>query len=99
LKFAAYDQDRTPESRAYLANFSGSTYFDEMPDVASEEELHRRMIAGEIMLAIEIPAGFGRAITTGRPASVAAWIDGANTIRADTIEGYVQGAHGSFLTT
>lgn len=98
LRFAAYDQDRSAESRAYLANFSGSTYFEEVPEVASDEELQRRMIAGEIMLAIEIPAGFGRAITTGRPTSVAAWIDGANTSRADTIEGYVQGAHGSFLT-
>lgn len=99
LKFAAYDQDRTPESRAYLANFSGSTYFDEVPEVTSDDELHRRMVAGEITLAIEIPAGFGRAVTTLRPTSVAAWIDGANTIRASTIEGYVQGAHGTFLAT
>ena len=99
LKFAAYDQDRTPESRAYLANFSGSTYFDEVPEVASDDELQRRMVAGEIMLAIEIPAGFGRAITAGQPTSVAAWIDGAAPARASTIEGYVQGAHGTFLTT
>ena len=99
LKFAAFDQDRTPESRAYLANFSGSTYFDEVPEVASEAELQRRMVAGEIMLAIEIPAGFGRAVTTGQPTSVAAWIDGAAPSRASTIEGYVQGAHATFLTT
>ena len=99
LKFAAYDQDRTPESRAYLANFSGSTYFDEVPEVASDAELQRRMVTGEVMLAIEIPAGFGRAVTTGQPTSVAAWIDGALPSRASTIEGYVQGAHGAFLTT
>lgn len=99
LKFAAFDQDRSPESRAYLANFAGSEYFDEVPEVTSEDELHRRMVAGDIMLAIEIPVGFGRAVTTGEPASVAAWIDGANTFRASTIEGYVQGAHGTFLTT
>ncbi len=99
LKFAAFDQDRTPESRAYLANFSGSTYFDEVPEVASDAELQRRMVAGEIMLAIEIPAGFGRAVTTGQSTSVAAWIDGALPARASTIEGYVQGAHAAFLTT
>ncbi|WP_050527840.1 ribosome-associated ATPase/putative transporter RbbA [Pseudorhodobacter aquimaris] len=99
LKFAAFDQDRTPESRAYLANFSGSTYFDEVPEVASEAELRHRMVTGEVMLAIEIPAGFGRAVTTGQPTSVAAWIDGAAPSRAATIEGYVQGAHGSFMTT
>jgi ribosome-dependent ATPase len=99
LKFAAYDQDRTPESRAYLANFSGSTYFDEVPEVSSDAELQRRMITGEVMLAIEIPAGFGRAVTTGQPTSVAAWIDGALPTRAATLEGYVQGAHASFLST
>lgn len=99
LKYAAYDLDRTPESRAYLANFSGSTYFEEVPEVASVAELQRRMVTSEITLAIEIPAGFGRAVTAGRPTSVAAWIDGADTIRAATVEGYVQGAHGAFLAT
>ncbi len=97
LKFAAFDQDRTPESREYLANFAGSEYFIEVPEVMTADELERRMVAGEIKLAIEIPAGFGRAVTTGRRARVAAWIDGANTFSASTVEGYVQGAHGSFL--
>ncbi|WP_417807207.1 ribosome-associated ATPase/putative transporter RbbA [Thioclava sp.] len=98
LKFAAFDQDKTPESRAYLANFEGSTYFDEMPEVSSLAELEQRMVAGEIGLAIEIPAGFGRAVTTGQPTSVAAWIDGAITFRASMTEGYVQGAHSAFLS-
>ena len=97
VKFAAFDQDRTPESRAYRANFEGSTSFVEMPEVTTEDELRRRMVANEVALAIEIPAGFGRAVTTGQPTSVAAWIDGANTFGASYIEGYVQGAHGSFM--
>ncbi len=97
LSFAAFDQDRTPESREYLANFAGSDYFAEVPEVSSADELRRRMVAGEIQLAIEIPAGFGRAVTSGQGASVAAWIDGANTFSASTIEGYVQGAHALFL--
>ena len=98
LPYAAFDQDRTPESRAYLANFEGSTIFNELPEVQSAAQLRERMRAGEVALAIEIPAGFGRAVTTGQPVSVAAWIDGSNTSRAATIEGYVQGAHGAFLT-
>ncbi|SNS51461.1 ATP-binding cassette domain-containing protein [Antarctobacter heliothermus] len=61
-------------------------------------QLRERMRAGEVALAIEIPAGFGRAVTSGQPVSVAAWIDGSDTSRAATIEGYVQGAHGAFLT-
>ncbi|WP_342071770.1 ribosome-associated ATPase/putative transporter RbbA [Yoonia algicola] len=99
LPYAAFDQDRTPESRAYLANFEGSTIFTELPEVASAEQLRERMREGEVALAIEIPAGFGRAVTTGQPVNVAAWIDGANTSRAATIEGYVQGAHAAFMQT
>jgi ribosome-dependent ATPase len=98
LPYAAFDQDRTPESRAYLANFEGSTIFNELPEVQSAAQLRDRMREGEVALAIEIPAGFGRAVTTGQPVSVAAWIDGANTFRASTIEGYVQGAHAAFMS-
>jgi len=98
LPYAAFDQDRTPESRAYLANFEGSTIFNELPEVQSAEQLRERMRAGEVALAIEIPAGFGRAVTTGQPVRVAAWIDGSNTSRAATIEGYVQGAHAAFIS-
>jgi ribosome-dependent ATPase len=97
LRFAAFDQDRSPESRAYLANFEGSPSFVEMPEVQSLDQLEARMVAGEVSLGIEIPAGFGRAVTSGHPASVAAWIDGADPARAATIEGYVQGAHADFL--
>ena len=98
LTFAAFDQDQTPESRAYIANFQGSPTFVEQAPVTSIDQLEERMAAGTISLALEIPRGFGRAVTTGAPSRVAAWIDGANTMRAATIEGYVQGAHATFLT-
>ena len=97
LRFAAFDQDRTPQSRAYLRNFSGSRYFTERPEITSADELERRMKSSELTLAIEIPSGFGRALQRGDPAQVSAWIDGANTNRAGTIEGYVSGAHTQFL--
>src|SRR5690606_26580154 len=73
-------------------------YFIEQAPVESIDQLEQRMAAGTITLALEIPRGFGRAVTAGSPTSVAAWIDGANTMRAATIEGYVQGAHASFLS-
>ena len=99
LNFAAYDQDRTPQSRAYLRNFSGSRYFVERPEITSSGELERRMKSNELTLAIEIPSGFGRALMRGDQAQVSAWIDGANTTRVGTIEGYVAGAHKQFLAT
>ncbi len=98
LTFAAFDQDRTPESRAYLASFEGSNIFIERPEVHSADDLHARMRSGDIALAIEIPRGFGRAGTAGEPTEVGAWMDGANTITASIVEGYVEGAHAAFLS-
>src|SRR5262249_16982787 len=58
LNFAAFDQDRTPESRRLLEGFSGSHYFSERPPIASAAELEHRMRSGELAVAAEIPAGF-----------------------------------------
>ncbi len=93
LSYAALDLDRTPESRQYLRNFEGSRYFIERPELRDKAELEQRLKSNDITLAIEIPPGFGRALKKGQTPSVSAWIDGANTLRASTIEGYVAGGH------
>ncbi|MFL5256052.1 MAG: ribosome-associated ATPase/putative transporter RbbA, partial [Rhodopila sp.] len=95
--FAALDRDQTPESRAYVQAFSGSSYFTEHRPIASAQELQDRMANGELKLAIEIPPGFGRDIRRGRPAEIGAWIDGAMPFRAETTRGYLQGVHARFL--
>lgn len=97
LEYAALDLDRSPESRQYLSNFQGSRYFIERPALQSQEELLRRLKSNDIALAIEIPPGFGRSLKKSGTTRVSAWIDGANTTRAGTIEGYVTGAHVSYL--
>jgi ribosome-dependent ATPase len=99
LTYAAFDLDQTPQSRAYLRNFSGSRYFIEQPEIRSRTGLETRLKSNDITLAIEIPPGFGRALKRGEKPQVSAWIDGANTTRAGTIEGYVFGAHTQFLGT
>ncbi|AXA41906.1 ribosome-associated ATPase/putative transporter RbbA [Rhizobium leguminosarum] len=91
LKFAAFDQDRTPESRRLLENFSGSHYFRERPAISSTAELEQRMRSGDLAVAIEIPAGFGRDVANLRPPEVAFWIDGAMPFRGETTRGYVTG--------
>ena len=98
LKYAALDFDQTPQSRAYLRNFSGSRYFLEQPELKNMAELENRLKSADIALAIEIPSGFGRALKKSGIPEVSSWIDGANTNRAGTIEGYVTGAHTRFLT-
>ncbi len=97
LTYAALDLDQTPQSRSYLNNFSGSRYFVERPALSSRDELETRLRSGTITLAIEVPPGFGRNLEKGNRQEISAWIDGANTSRAGTIEGYVSGGHAQFL--
>ena len=97
LTFAVLDHDRSHESRAYLEELRGSRYFVEKPPLADYADLERRLANGEIDAGIEIPPGFGRDIARGRPASVAAWIDGARPFVAQTIRGYLQAMHQLYL--
>ncbi|MDV7143148.1 ribosome-associated ATPase/putative transporter RbbA [Tropicimonas sp. TH_r6] len=97
IGFAALDQDRSPASRAYLHQLDGSLYFDELAPLASTDDLTRRMASGEVTVALEIPPGFERDILKGAAPEVSATIDGANTMRAGTVEAYVEAAHYAFL--
>ena len=91
LKYAAFDQDRTPASRRLLESFSGSHYFSERPPIGSTEELEQRMRSGELAVAVEIPPGFGRDLANLHSPEVAFWIDGAMPFRGETSKGYVTG--------
>ncbi|MCQ4250345.1 ribosome-associated ATPase/putative transporter RbbA [Pseudomonas stutzeri] len=97
LTYAVLDRDQTTTSQHYLLNIAGSRYFVEKPPLASHDELDRRLRSGDISLAVEIPPGFGRDLKRGAMPQVAFWIDGAMPMRADTIKGYVQGLHLSYL--
>jgi ribosome-dependent ATPase len=93
LAFAVYDQDQTPQSRAYLEAFRSSRYFDEQPPIRDAAQLHRRLQRSEIKLALEIPPGFGRDLFAGRQPAVAAWFDGGMPFRAETSRNYVEAVH------
>ncbi len=98
LTYAVLDQDQTTTSQDYALNIAGSRYFTERRPITDHADLDRRMEAGEIALAIEIPPGFGRDVARGRPVEVGAWIDGAMPSRAQTVRGYVQAMHQLWVT-
>jgi ribosome-dependent ATPase len=93
LRFAALDRDQSPESRAYIQNFSGSRYFIELPPILDDAELNKRMKNGELALAIDIPANFGRDLRRSHWPEVGVWVDGAMPFRGETVRGYVEGLH------
>ncbi len=91
LKYAAFDQDQTPESRRLLESFSGSRYFSERPPISSTAELEQRMRSGELAVVVEIPPGFGRDLESLHSPEAGFWIDGAMPFRGETAKGYVTG--------
>ena len=99
LTFAVLDRDQTTTSRDYVLNLAGSRYFIEHPPITDYADMDRRMRAGEISLAIEIPPDFARDLKRGTPVAIGAWIDGAMPQRAETVRGYAQGMHAYWLAT
>jgi ribosome-dependent ATPase len=91
LRFGAFDQDRTPESRTLVEAFSSvPRYFDERPPpVASSEELDRRFRSGDLQVAVEVPPDYGSDLQSGRVPEVAVWVDGSMPFRGETTKGYV----------
>jgi ribosome-dependent ATPase len=97
LSFAILDRDQTTVSRDYALNLAGSYYFIEHAPITDYDDLDRRMRAGELSLALEIPPDFGRDLARGRPVEIGAWLDGSMPMRAETARGYVQGMHAHWL--
>ncbi|ASG52999.1 MAG TPA: ABC transporter ATP-binding protein/permease [Salmonella bongori] len=97
LRFAVLDRDQTVSSQQWSLNLAGSRYFVEQPPLTSYDDLDRRMRAGEVAVAIEIPPDFGRDIARGTPVQIGVWVDGAMPSRAETVRGYVQAMHQNWL--
>ena len=98
IRYAALDRDRSPESRAYLDQFTGSrTYFTKTRAATSDEDALTRLESDDISLVLEIPPNFGRDIRKGAAPDALAQVDGAMTFRGETVAQYVQAVHNTML--
>ncbi|WP_020174968.1 ribosome-associated ATPase/putative transporter RbbA [Methyloferula stellata] len=98
LTYAVLDRDQTPESRNYIEEFADARYFDQQAPLADYAALNRGLKSGRLSFAIEIPPDFGRDVKRRTPTEVSAWIDGAMPFRAETVRGYLDGVHQTYLT-
>ena len=98
IRFAVYDRDDTPESRALIDEFAHSPYFEMQPPIRGPDELDRRLLENDIAFALEIPGQFGSDLRSGRPTELLATVDGAMPFRAETIKSYVEAVHLRFLS-
>jgi ribosome-dependent ATPase len=92
VPFAAFDQDRTKESRDVIDAFSSNPrwFVETPPPISSSDELDYRFRSNNISVAVEIPPRYGRDLMAGRPPEIGVWIDGAMPFRAETLRRYVQ---------
>jgi ribosome-dependent ATPase len=98
LTFAVLDRDQTNVSTNYISNLAGSRYFIEQAPIRDYDDLDRRMRAGDLTLAIEIPPQFGSDLQRGQPVEIGAWIDGAMPQRGETVRSYALSNHALWLT-
>ncbi len=73
------DQDRSPQSRAYLDAFFHSGYFTRIGDVARPDDIDAPIDRGDAVMAMIIPRGFGERILSGRGASAQIIADGTES--------------------
>jgi len=97
LTYAVLDNDQSVESRQYVESLAGSRYFSEEPALKDQTELQTRLRSGDIALAVELPPDFGKDLIKGSVPEVAVTIDGAMPYRAETISGYVDGLHQTYI--
>lgn len=88
IALAVQDRDGTPESRALVAAFVNSGYFDRVADVWTPAEIDRLLDLNEARAALVVPEGFGRELGSGRTPQVQVLINGDNANTATTVMGY-----------
>jgi ABC-2 type transport system permease protein len=73
-----FDLDRSPASRALVAQFASAGYFTIRQEVASPAAVDRALEQGEATFALVIPEGFAADLRAGRPAPLQGITDGSD---------------------
>ncbi|MEJ5358740.1 MAG: ABC transporter permease [Desulfobacterales bacterium] len=78
LPAAVVDRDRSPESRDLIRRIHASRAFAVREELETEAELARALDGGRVLAGWVVPAGWGAARRSGRPAPVQVLIDGSD---------------------
>ncbi|HTL36062.1 MAG TPA: ribosome-associated ATPase/putative transporter RbbA [Kofleriaceae bacterium] len=98
IRYSVFDRDQSPESRAYLDQFTGTNeYFNATAPTWSDNVGLQRLQSDDVSLIVEIPPNFGRDMRRGSKPDVFAQVDGAMPFRAETVSQYARGVHSTML--
>jgi len=89
VRYAVFDESRTPESRRILSRFEGSGNFELTKRLLNEKEIAFVINREKARLVIHIGPQFSRDLHTGRPATLQVIVDGRNSNVALIALGYI----------
>jgi len=85
-----FDSDGSPESRALIARFEGSRYFEILGFVDDYRTIESSIDRDECLIAVVIPKVFSRNLLTGKEVQVQLIIDGSDSNTASIALGYAE---------
>jgi ABC-2 type transport system permease protein len=91
VNIAVIDRDMTPESRGLITKLEGSSFFKVTNSTFSDDEANRLLHGNKCSMVLNIPAGFGKDIGTGKQSKLMAEIDAINASNARLIWAYFNG--------
>jgi len=88
VRLAVIDHDGTPASRALVARFTGSAYFDAVAHTQDEAEARALVDAARAAAILQINAGYADNLRAGRTTPVQLIVDGSDSNTARFIVNY-----------
>jgi ABC-2 type transport system permease protein len=96
VRLVVLDRDQTPASRSLIARFTGSGHFDAVAWVQDERTAQQAIDRGEASAILQLNAGFGAKLGSGRPTPVQLIIDGSDSNTARFVLNYAETIAGTF---
>ncbi len=97
IRSAVLDLDQSPSSRALIAAFSGSKYFDIQHHLQKQSDMAAMLDAGHVRCVFHFPAGFERSIHEGRTAQIQVIADGTDSNSTSIVFNYVNQTLAAYL--
>ena len=88
VRLVLSDHDRTPASRAFIARFTGSGYFDAVKWTVDEAEAQRELDTAHASAILQVNAGFEASLDAGRPTPVQLIVEGSDSNTARFVLNY-----------
>ncbi len=90
IRTAVYDLDRSPESRALVERLTASGYFSVVARPDSPRARDELLDKGDVVIAIQINAGYADDLRSGRPAVIQSIVDGTDSNTGTVAMDYAQ---------